>query len=93
MQSTLKVPSSPLNAHKSSKLEKVLVQLIAIPIITKMAMSGIFYSFFLSKNIKKIQAAVSPKVNTLKVEKVRLIISIGFVSGVSSEAKKNALMF
>lgn len=61
--------------------------------MTKIAISGIFYSFFLSKNIKKIQAAVNPKVNTLKVENVRLIISIGFVNGVSSEAKKNALMF
>lgn len=89
----MKVPSSPLNPHRSSKLKNVLFQLIAIPIITRIAIKGIFYSFFLSKNIKKIHAPVSPKVKTLNVENVRLIISIGFVRGVSSEAKKKAFIF
>jgi hypothetical protein len=36
----------------------------------------------LRRNIKKIHPAVSPKVRTLKVEKVSLMISKGFVNGV-----------
>ena len=60
---------------------------------TRRAINGIFYSFFIKRNIKKIHPPVSPKVSTLKVENVRFIIWIGLVSGVSSEAKKKAFMF
>lgn len=55
---------------------------MAIPIITRIAMRGIFYSFFLSRNIRNMHAAVSPRVMTLNVENVRFIISMGFVRGV-----------
>jgi hypothetical protein len=50
--------------------------------ITKMAISGIFYNLFLIKNKIRIHPAVNPKVRTLKVENVKLIISNGFVNGV-----------
>lgn len=53
-----------------------------MPIKTRIAISGIFYNLDLSKNIRKIQAAVNPNVSMLKVEKVRLIIYNGFVRGV-----------
>lgn len=82
MQSTLNVPSSPLYLHRSSKLEYILFQLIAIPIITKIAIKGIFYSLFLNKNINKIHPHVSPSVIRLNVENVNLIISTGLVKGV-----------
>jgi hypothetical protein len=36
----------------------------------------------LRRNIKKMHPAVNPKVRTLKVEKVSLMISNGFVNGV-----------
>jgi hypothetical protein len=58
-----------------------------------MAIRGIFYSLFLSKNIKKIHPPVNANVITLKVENVKLTISKGFVRGVSSVARKKALMF
>lgn len=61
--------------------------------ITKMAISGIFYNLFLIKNKIRIHPAVNPKVRTLKVENVKLIISNGFVNGVQSDAKKNAFIF
>jgi hypothetical protein len=50
--------------------------------MTKMAMRGILESLSLRRNIRKIQPAVNPKVSTLKVEKVSLIISRGLVKGV-----------
>jgi hypothetical protein len=46
-----------------------------------MAMQGIWASFYLNKNIMKMQTPVNPKVRTLKVEKVSEIMSSGFVSG------------
>jgi hypothetical protein len=52
-----------------------------IPIIIKMAIQGIWASFYRSKNIIKIQAHVNPSVSTLNVEKVNEIISKGLVSG------------
>ncbi len=52
-----------------------------IPIIIKIAIHGICESFSLSKNIIKIQAHVNPKVSTLNVEKVILIMSKGLVRG------------
>lgn len=64
-----------------------------IPIRTSIAIKGIDYSLDLSKNIKKMHTAVNPKVMTLKVENVSLIIYKGFVRGVSSDAKKKALIF
>lgn len=82
MQSTLKVPSGPLKLHKSSKLVKCLVQLIPTPITTKIAINGMLDNLSLRRNIKKIHPAVNPKVRTLKVEKVSLMISNGFVNGV-----------
>lgn len=42
--------------------------------MTRIAMTGMYYSFFLKRNIRKIQPVVSPKVRTLNVEKVSVII-------------------
>jgi hypothetical protein len=58
-----------------------LVQFIAIPARVKRAITGIFYRCFLKRNIARMQRPVSPKVSTLKVENVRVIISRGLVSG------------
>jgi hypothetical protein len=82
VQSTLKVPSDPLKLHKSSKLVKCFVQLIPTPITTKMAIKGMFDNLYLRRNMRKMHPAVIPKVRTLKVEKVSLMISKGFVNGV-----------
>lgn len=42
--------------------------------MTNNAIKGIFYNFDRSKNIPKIQTHVRPRVITLKVEKVSIII-------------------
>lgn len=67
--------------QRSSKLKNTLVQFIMIPIKINIAIQGIWASFYLSKNIIKMHPRVKPRVNTLKVEKVKVIISKGFVKG------------
>ena len=64
-----------------------------MPTRTKIAINGMFYNFFLKKNMKKMQPHVNPRVKILKFEKVKVIISRGLVKGVSFDAKKKAFIF
>jgi len=58
-----------------------------------MAITGIFWSLDLSRNIRNMQIHVRPRVRTLKLLKVSVMIYKGLVRGDSSEARKKACMF
>lgn len=66
---------------------------MAMPIMTRRAITGILCSFLRRRNIRKMQPPVSDSVRTLNVENVSVIICSGLVNGVSSDARKNALIF